>query len=146
MGLFSLEKGKQQRSVKRTIETFPSHSERRRGDSYKLKVIRQDIRKKIFTMSLVRHWKGLPTEFVTHPWKREQDGLWKSLPTQIILWFYYPLLLFCVGINNAATGDQGRITCGNMVLRMRVKLMKAPVVLSSVLPVTIPSISVKVME
>lgn len=63
------------KGAKRTIETFPSHSERRRGDSYKLKVIRQDIRKKIFTMSLVRHWKGLPTEFVTHPWKREQDGL-----------------------------------------------------------------------
>lgn len=144
------------RWVIRMIETFLSvpvwpalsQSERRRGNSFKLKEIRLrlDIRKKLFMMSLVRHWNRLPTEAVTYSWKPEQDGLWRSLPIEIIPWFYYPLPLFCVGVNNAATGDQRWITCDNKVLRMRVKLMKDPVVLSSILLVTIPSISVKLME
>lgn len=25
-------------------------------------------------MSLVRHWNGLPAQFVTYPWKPEQGG------------------------------------------------------------------------
>ena len=55
--------------------------DRTRGNSFKLKDIRftLDIRKKIFTMGMVRQWNRLPREAVDAPsWKYSRPG-WMGL-------------------------------------------------------------------
>ena len=81
LGLFSLEK----RSCVETSEQLPGSeggykdageglfirdcSNRTRGDGFKLKQgkFRLDIRRKFFTVRVVRHWNGLPKEVVNAP-------------------------------------------------------------------------------
>jgi len=105
LGLFSLEKGRLREDL---IEAFQyvrgaykkageghfkkACSDRTRGNSFKLKEgrFRLDIRKKFFTMQLVRHWNRLPREAVDAPprgsvqgqagWDFEQPGLVEGVP------------------------------------------------------------------
>jgi len=59
------------------------HSDRTRGNSFKLKEGRLDIRKKIIIMKVVRHWNTLPREAVDVPclevFKASLDGVLSKL-------------------------------------------------------------------
>ncbi|KAK4818290.1 hypothetical protein QYF61_010432, partial [Mycteria americana] len=87
--MFSLEKRRLWRDL---IAAFQAGSDRTRANGFKLKdgSFRLDIRKKFFTMRVVRHWNRLPREAVDAPSlevsKARLDGalsnlvLWKSIP------------------------------------------------------------------
>jgi len=66
-------------------------SDRTRGNSSKLKEgrFRLDIRKKFFTMRLVKHWPRLPREAVAAPslavFKARLDGVLSNL-VWLLLW------------------------------------------------------------
>ena len=97
MGLFSLEK----RSCVETSELLPvpqggykdaaeglfirDCSDRTRGDGFKLKQgkFRLDIRKKLFTVRVLRRWHRVPREAVAAPslavFKARLDGAWSNV-------------------------------------------------------------------
>jgi len=94
LGLFSLEKRRLwgdlivafqylDRACKKDEDRLFSSAccNRTRGNGFKLKEgrFRLDIRKKIFMMTVVKHWHRFPREAVnTHPWKHSRPG-WMGL-------------------------------------------------------------------
>jgi len=92
LGLFSLEKRRHDlmaafQYLKKDGEGLFTRvcSDRTRGNSSKLKEgrFRLDIRKKFFTMRVVKHWNRLPREAVDAPslevFKARLDGTWSNL-------------------------------------------------------------------
>ncbi|KAK4832652.1 hypothetical protein QYF61_024680 [Mycteria americana] len=94
LGLFSLEKSRLQGDLTAVIQYLKGASKkagdrlfnracsnRTRGDGFKLKKgrFRLDIRKKVFTMRVAKHWNRLPREVVdAHPWKHSRSS-WTGL-------------------------------------------------------------------
>ena len=98
LGLFSLEKRRLRGDItaafqylkgadKKAGEGFVTRacSDRTRGDGFKLKEgrFRLGVRKKFFTVRVVRHWNRLPTEVVAAPslevFKARLDGALSNL-------------------------------------------------------------------
>jgi len=94
LGLFSLEKRRLEADIRAAFQYLQEGwrglftracSDRTRGNGYKLKDsrFRLDIRKKFFTMRVVRHWNRLPREAVAAPslevFKNRLDGALSNL-------------------------------------------------------------------